>query len=140
MFVATIIINIKDKGEWVVADRKDISDPVIQVGRSPSNDIQLPYTFVSRRHATLFKYHDRSDYEIMDGTIKETSVGVRKIPSTCGIEVNGIKLDKEQVMLRNNDVITIVPNKISLTYLRLDDEIFSDLQTTYVPPEMREDG
>lgn len=141
LLVATIVIQIKSKTSWEVTEQKEISDPVIKIGRSDSNDIVIKHRYVSRKHATLFHFPDKEDYEILDGTIAQSSPHEIKItPSSCGVEVNGIRIEQgEQRSLKDRDVIVLVPEQVKLTYLRpTDNEILSDIEITYIPPELLE--
>lgn len=73
----------------------DFEQPVITLGRDPSNDIQVPLTTVSRHHARLF--YERGDYFLED------------LGSTHGTQHNERTLGKgEKRLLRPGDRITIV--------------------------------
>jgi pSer/pThr/pTyr-binding forkhead associated (FHA) protein len=73
----------------------DFKQNVIAMGRDPSNDIQVPLTTVSRRHARIFYEH--GDYFLED------------LGSTHGTEHNNKKLAQgEKRLLRDGDNITIM--------------------------------
>src|SRR5262245_34927294 len=73
----------------------DFRQAVISLGRDPSNDIQVPLTTVSRRHARIFYEH--GDYFLED------------LGSTHGTDHNGRKLTKgEKRLLRDGDSIAIM--------------------------------
>jgi pSer/pThr/pTyr-binding forkhead associated (FHA) protein len=78
----------------------DFRQAVISLGRDPSNDIQVPLTTVSRRHARIFYEH--GDYFLED------------LGSTHGTDHNGRKLTKgEKKLLRDGDSIAIMSFSIS---------------------------
>lgn len=71
----------------------------VTLGRDPGNDIQVPLTTVSRRHARIF--HERGDYFLED------------LGSTHGTIHNDRKLDRgERRLLRSGDRIEIVSFRI----------------------------
>jgi pSer/pThr/pTyr-binding forkhead associated (FHA) protein len=73
----------------------DFRQAVISLGRDPANDIQVPLTTVSRRHARIFFEH--GDYFLED------------LGSTHGTEHNGRKLTKcEKRLLRDGDSVAIM--------------------------------
>lgn len=77
----------------------DFEQPEISLGRDPGNDIQVPLTTVSRRHARLF--HERGDYFLED------------LGSTHGTKHNGRVLERgERRLLRTGDRIEVVSFKI----------------------------
>src|SRR5512145_2894292 len=70
----------------------DFTKAVISMGRDPSNDIPIPLTTVSRKHARIF--FEMGDYFLED------------LGSTHGTEHNGRKLGKgEKCLLRDGDRI-----------------------------------
>jgi pSer/pThr/pTyr-binding forkhead associated (FHA) protein len=78
----------------------DFRQPVISLGRDPSNDIQVPLTTVSRRHSRIFFEH--GDYFLED------------LGSTHGTEHNGRKLTKgEKRLLRDGDTVAIMSFSIN---------------------------
>jgi pSer/pThr/pTyr-binding forkhead associated (FHA) protein len=78
----------------------DFRQSVISLGRDPSNDIQVPLTTVSRRHARIFYEH--GDYFLED------------LGSTHGTEHNARKLaPSEKRLLRDGDVIAIMSFSIT---------------------------
>lgn len=73
----------------------DFEQPVISLGRDPSNDIQIPLTTVSRNHARIF-------FEMGDFFLED-------LGSTHGTEHNGRKLVLgEKRLLRDGDAIRIM--------------------------------
>lgn len=73
----------------------DFQQHVISLGRDPSNDIQVPLTTVSRRHARVF--YEMGDYFLED------------LGSTHGTEHNGKRLaEGEKRLLRDGDSIAIM--------------------------------
>ncbi len=73
----------------------DFRQPVISMGREPTNDVQIPLTTVSRNHARIF--FERGDYFLED------------LGSTHGTLHNGKKVDKgEKRLLRDGDSIKVV--------------------------------
>src|SRR5258708_3940331 len=73
----------------------DFRQNVISLGRDPTNDIQVPLTTVSRRHARIFYEH--GDYFLED------------LGSTHGTEHNGHKLaPSEKRLLRDGDAVSIM--------------------------------
>lgn len=73
----------------------DFSQPVISMGRDPSNDIQIPLTTVSRNHARIF--FEMGDYFLED------------LGSTHGTDHNGQRVGKgEKRLLRDGDRITVM--------------------------------
>lgn len=78
----------------------DFRQAVISLGRDPSNDIQVPLTTVSRRHARIFYEH--GDYFLED------------LGSTHGTDHNGRKLTKgEKRLLRDGDSVAIMSFSIA---------------------------
>ena len=89
------------KVELTLPDREprefsyDFQQPVISLGRDPANDIQVPLTTVSRRHARIF--FELGDYFLED------------LGSTHGTEHNGRKVaPSEKRLLRDGDLIKIM--------------------------------
>ena len=89
------------KVELTLPDREprefsyDFQQPVISLGRDPGNDIQVPLTTVSRRHARIF--FEMSDYFLED------------LGSTHGTEHNGRKVAPgEKRLLRDGDLIKVM--------------------------------
>ncbi|MEM7676393.1 MAG: FHA domain-containing protein [Myxococcota bacterium] len=73
----------------------DFQQPVISLGRDPGNDIQVPLTTVSRRHARIF-------FEVGDYFLED-------LASTHGTEHNGRKVPAgEKRLLRDGDTIKIM--------------------------------
>ncbi len=73
----------------------DFQQSVISLGRDPANDIQVPLTTVSRRHARIF--FEMGDYFLED------------LGSTHGTEHNGRKVAPgEKRLLRDGDMIKIM--------------------------------
>jgi pSer/pThr/pTyr-binding forkhead associated (FHA) protein len=78
----------------------DFRQNVISLGRDPSNDIQVPLTTVSRRHARIF--YEMGDYFLED------------LGSTHGTEHNGKKIGSgEKRLLRDGDSIAIMSFSIT---------------------------
>ena len=73
-----------------------LSDTEVVLGRTADNQISLPYTNVSRHHASVFMSGE--DYYVED------------MGSTNGTYVNGVKIAK--CVLRPNDLIQIGETKI----------------------------
>ena len=89
------------KVELTLPDREprefsyDFQQPVISLGRDPANDIQVPLTTVSRRHARIF--FEMGDYFLED------------LGSTHGTEHNGRKVPRgEKRLLRDGDLIKVM--------------------------------
>ena len=89
------------KVELTLPDREprefsyDFQQPVISLGRDPANDIQVPLTTVSRRHARIF--FEMGDYFLED------------LGSTHGTEHNGRKVAPgEKRLLRDGDQIKVM--------------------------------
>lgn len=73
--------------------------PVISLGRDPSNDIQVPLTTVSRHHARIF--FEMGDYFLED------------LGSTHGTHHNGRKVPHgEKRLLRDRDEVTVMSFRI----------------------------
>jgi pSer/pThr/pTyr-binding forkhead associated (FHA) protein len=73
----------------------DFSQTVISMGRDPTNDIQIPLTTVSRRHARIF-------FEVGDYFLED-------LGSTHGTEHNGRRIpDGEKRLLRDGDEIRVM--------------------------------
>ena len=73
----------------------DFEQPLITLGRDPSNDIQVPLTTVSRHHARIL--YERGDYFLED------------LGSTHGTQHNGRPLPPgEKRLLRAGDQIAVV--------------------------------
>ncbi len=73
----------------------DFQQSVISLGRDPTNDIQIPLTTVSRRHARIF--FEMGDYFLED------------LGSTHGTEHNGRKVPPgEKRLLRDGDLIKVM--------------------------------
>jgi pSer/pThr/pTyr-binding forkhead associated (FHA) protein len=78
----------------------DFRQSVISLGRDPSNDIQVPLTTVSRRHARIF--YEQGDYFLED------------LGSTHGTDHNGKKITaSEKRLLRDGDTIAIMSFSIT---------------------------
>ena len=89
------------KVELTLPDREprefsyDFQQPVISMGRDPGNDIQVPLTTVSRRHARIF--FEMGDYFLED------------LSSTHGTEHNGRRVAPgEKRLLRDGDQIKVM--------------------------------
>ncbi len=74
----------------------DFRQEMITIGRDPTNDIQIPLTTVSRRHAQIF--YERGDYFLED------------LGSTHGTQVNEqvIKGKNSKKLLKDGDTIRIM--------------------------------
>lgn len=78
----------------------DFRQNIISLGRDPSNDIQVPLTTVSRRHARIF--YEMGDYFLED------------LGSTHGTNHNGRRLGKgEKKLLRDSDNVSIMSFSIT---------------------------
>lgn len=78
----------------------DFRQEVITLGRDPTNDIQVPLTTVSRRHARIFYEH--GDFFLED------------LGSTHGTEHNGRRLaGHEKKLLRDGDTVAIMSFSIT---------------------------
>jgi len=78
----------------------DFRQEVITLGRDPQNDIPVPLTTVSRRHARIF--FERGDFFLED------------LGSTHGTSHNGKKLaKKEKKLLRDGDTIAVMEFSIA---------------------------
>ena len=152
--VATLVILFKPSkgGEWKEVDHVNLELPTIRIGRSPrDNEIVVSLkregerSYVSRRHASMFKQDDLADYEIMDGTRKDATIAdpsAEVVPSSCGTAVNGKRLEPgEKRLLRDRDRITLVPDQVDLVYLRPQNKISDQIEElTYVPAEFTTTG
>lgn len=150
--VATLVILYKPSldADWQEKQAIKLDLPTIRIGRFPDCEVVLDVrrlsgdntkkSFVSRRHATMFKWEENVDYEIMDGIPGQATIAEpdpAPILSACGVEVNGTKLEPgERRLLRDRDEIVIVPNQIKLVYSRPQNQLKDNLEDlTYVPPE-----
>ncbi len=145
MITLSIRYKSTSKGEWEDVETfhpRGLS--VVRIGRLASindlvlSDRQSDRSYISKRHCTLLLQPDQLDYEIMDGTISEIGVGERGriIPSTCGTLVNNRKLDLgEKRLLKNKDIIAIVPNQIEISYLHPELRVWGEEFDTYVPTD-----
>lgn len=88
--------DISDSG-WTIIP---LSSDIFTIGRDENNDLVLPYTTVSRKHATLYKEKGR-------WFIENESVG-------NGVLVNDLFV-YNQYILREHDVISITTTKIIFT-------------------------
>ncbi|MBI2377469.1 MAG: FHA domain-containing protein [Deltaproteobacteria bacterium] len=79
----------------------DFRQEMISIGRDPTNDIQIPLTTVSRRHAQIF--YERGDYFLED------------LGSTHGTQVNDqvVKGKRSKKLLKDGDVIRIMSFSIT---------------------------
>ena len=149
--IATLVICYKPntEAEWEERDQTRLDLPTIRIGRSADCEVILDITklsgkvqrsFVSRKHATMFKWDENVDYEIMDGVPGEATIAEPDpdpILSACGVQVNSSRLEPgERRLLKDRDEILIVPNQIKLVYLRPQNQVKDNLEDlTYVPPE-----
>lgn len=93
-----VILRLPDKPEREFS--YDFAQPVITMGRDPGNDIQIPLTTVSRRHARIF-------YEVGDFFLED-------LGSTHGTDHNGRTITKgEKRLLRDGDRITVMSFQIT---------------------------
>ena len=79
--------------------RYEISDPLFTIGREDSNQLCLPYSTISRRHA-LIKFSN-TEYTIED------------LNSSNGVVVNGAKV--REILLAHGDVIQL--GNVYLTFM-----------------------
>jgi hypothetical protein len=79
--------------------RYEIDDPLFTIGREESNNLGLPYSTISRRHA-LIKYSNR-EYTIED------------LNSSNGVVVNGSRV--KEILLAHGDVIQL--GSVYLTFM-----------------------
>ncbi len=97
-----------------------------RIGRSPSNEIVLPYNTVSRHHATLIQIicpqENRPRYQLKDGDAKTKG-------SINGVFVNGKRTDLRQ--LKHGDKISFGQViEAAYMHLKLDDDRFSSFLTS----------
>ncbi len=90
----------------------EFEQEIISIGRDTNNDIQVPLTTVSRRHAEII--YDKQEFVLKD------------LGSTHGTSINGKKIEKNgATVLRSGDVIEIVKFRITFAIQMLDDPIFN---------------
>lgn len=78
----------------------DFVQPVIEMGRDPTNDVQIPLTTVSRNHARIF--WEMGDYFLED------------LGSTHGTEHNGVRIPNgEKRLVRDGDSIRVMTFSIT---------------------------
>lgn len=100
-----IIEDDKGRNEFV------LKDSLYFIGKSPESHLRLLSPFVSRRHATLERQHNRDgtySYKIIDGDLN----GKR---SANGIFINGTKVTEH--ILKDQDVIIFGPQVKVVYYL-----------------------
>jgi pSer/pThr/pTyr-binding forkhead associated (FHA) protein len=152
--VATLVILFKPSkgGEWREVERHNLELPTIRIGRSPrDNDIVVSLkregerSYISRRHCSMFKQDDLTDYEIMDGTRQDATIAdpsANVVSSSGGTAVNGKRLEPgEKRILKDRDRITLAPDQVEMIYLRPQNKISDQKEElTYVPPEFTTTG
>lgn len=158
---ASLVVQIKPSADkdWEEIRSYSITGlPAVRIGRlKEGNDLDLPYcqegkkrSYVSRRHCTLYLKALEGTYEIMDGTIAPINASTKQAkiqPSSCGVIINRQhKLDPylgvrgERWLLRDHDIITIVPNQIELIYRQYRTDVVIDGLDTFALDDEEEKG
>lgn len=101
-----------DKGRRVVP----LTESSYTLGRSPECDIRLRSQFVSRHHATLFRFvkeNGESYYRIVDGDAQGKA-------SSNGLRINGQKLSAYD--LKHGDEVVFGPQVLAIYQYRQSDK------------------
>jgi pSer/pThr/pTyr-binding forkhead associated (FHA) protein len=104
-----------DKGKQEVL----LKHPVYSLGRAPTCDIRLRSQFVSRHHATLFRFergNNSSYYRIVDGDAEGKA-------SANGMLINGRKVAVYN--LQDGDKVVFAPQVVAIYHYRQREEFSS---------------
>ncbi len=151
--IATVILLYKpysgDRFDWIEIRRKHLTFPTIRVGRAKDCELRIDYAkgaagaAISRYHATMFKWDEQNDFEIMDGRPGEATIANPNAPilsSQVGTWVNNRKLEVgEKVLLKDRDEVSLLKGSVKFIYLRPHNKVSDSLplnDDTFIPPEL----
>ena len=163
--LARIVCLYRPENDWTEVFSRNLNCPVVRIGRIKQPiertiipgttrrndcdfyDIDLSFArstkgyYASKQHATMFKWSEMTDYQIMDGTYSTVTMSNPNpvvVPSSVGVYVNGRRLlAGEKYNLKDKDEIVLFPDRLKLIYLRPQNTIADFLHDTIIPEEYR---